>query len=96
MSKKLIWKICDFIQNKATFTVMSLNCQSISSKFEGFKLFINDLMDHHCYVDVIHLQVTWLCDAIITTTLNFLDMICTCNLISAQIMVDYLLTSNHY
>ena len=53
----------DIIRNKTTFTVLSLNCQSISSKFEEFKLFINDLMDHHCYVDVINLQETWLCDS---------------------------------
>ena len=53
----------DVIQDKTTFTVPSLNCQSISSTFEEFKLFINDLMDHHYYVDVINLQETWLCDS---------------------------------
>ena len=56
-------EMIDIIHNKTTFTVLRLNCQSISSKFEEFKLFINDLMDHHCYVDVINLQETWLCDS---------------------------------
>ena len=49
----------DLLHNKTTFTVISLNCQSIASKFDDLKYFIEDLMTHNCYIDVINLQETW-------------------------------------
>ena len=42
---------------------MSLNCRSISAKFDEFKLFVDDLMNHNCNVDIINLQESWLSDS---------------------------------
>ena len=53
----------DLLENKKTFTVMSLNCQSVASKFDEVKIFIDEMMTHNCYIDVINLQETWLGDS---------------------------------
>ena len=52
-------EMINILQNKTTFTVISLNCQSIAAKFDELKYFIEDLMTHNCYIDVINLQETW-------------------------------------
>ena len=41
------------IQNTQTFTVLSLNTQSLPAKFTDITLFIDELRTHNCYVDVI-------------------------------------------
>ena len=51
------------LENKKTFTVMSLNCQSVASKFDDLKIFIDEMITHNCYIDVINLQETWLGDS---------------------------------
>ena len=53
-------EIINLIPNKSTFTVMSLNCQSISAKFNKFEMFINYLTNHNCNADIINLQESWL------------------------------------
>ena len=52
-------EMIDLLENKKTFTVMSLNCQSVASKFDELKFFIDEMMTHNCYVDVINLQESW-------------------------------------
>ena len=47
------------LHNQTTFSVISLNCQSIASKFDEFQYFINYLLIHNCHIDVINLQETW-------------------------------------
>ena len=50
------------LQNTQTFTVLSLNTQSLSAKFTDITLFIDELRTHNCYVDVINFQETWITD----------------------------------
>ena len=44
------------IQNIQTFTVLSLNTQSLPAKFTDITLFIDELRTHNCYVDIINFQ----------------------------------------
>ena len=53
-------EMINLIHNKPTFTVMSLNCQSISANFDEFKLFIDCLTNRNCNADIINLQESWL------------------------------------
>ena len=52
-------EMIELSHNKPTFSVISLNCQSIASKFEEFQYFMNYLLTHNCHIDVINLQETW-------------------------------------
>ena len=47
------------LHNQTTFSVISRNCQSIASKFDEFKYFMNYESTHNCHIDVINLQETW-------------------------------------
>ena len=67
----------NLLEIKTTFTVMSLNCQSVAAKFDELKNFIDEMMTHKCYVDVINLQETWLGDSTYYTILQYQDMIYT-------------------
>ena len=49
----------ELLQKKTTFSVISLNCQSIASKFDEFQYFNDYLLSHNCHIDVINLQETW-------------------------------------
>ena len=42
---------------------MSLNCESVAAKFDELNFFIDEMVTHNCYVDVINLQETWLGDS---------------------------------
>jgi len=52
-------EVFNLLHKTNTFTVISLNCQSIASKFDELQYFIDDLTNHNCYIDVINLQETW-------------------------------------
>ena len=52
-------EIIELLQNKTTFSVISLNCQSITSKFDEFQYCINYLLTQNCQIYVINLQETW-------------------------------------
>ena len=53
---------CTMLQNTQTFTVLSLNTQSLPAKFTDITLLIDELRTHNCYVDVINFQETWFTD----------------------------------
>ena len=55
-------EVYTMIQNTQTFTVLSLNTQSLPAKFTDITLFIDELRTHNCYVDVINFQETWITD----------------------------------
>ena len=46
-------EVYTMLQNTQTFTVLSLNTQSLPAKFTDITLFIDELRTHNCYVDVI-------------------------------------------
>ena len=52
-------EMIELLHNQTTFSVISLNCQSIASKFDKFQYFMNYLLTHNCHIDVINLQETW-------------------------------------
>ena len=52
-------EMIELLHNKSTCSVISLNCQSIASKFDEFQYFMNYLITHNCHMDVINLQETW-------------------------------------
>ena len=51
-------------------TEPSLNSQSLMAKFTDITLFIDDLLKHNCYIDVIHLQETYIKTSLLSTKLN--------------------------
>ena len=53
-------EVYTMIQNTLTFTVLSLNTQSLPAKYTDITLFIDKLRTHNCYVDVINFQDTWI------------------------------------
>ena len=55
-------EVYTMLQNTQTFIVLSLNTQSLSTKFTDITLFIDELRTHNCYVDVINFQETWITD----------------------------------
>ena len=52
-------EMIELLHNQTTFSVISLNCQSIASKFDEFQYFMNYLLTHNCHIAVINLQETW-------------------------------------
>ena len=52
-------EMTEIVHNKTTFSVISLNGQSIASKFDEFQYFIDYLLAHNCHIDVTNLQETW-------------------------------------
>ena len=55
-------EVYTMLQNTHTFTILSLNTQSLSATFTDITLFIDELWTHNCYVDVINFQETWITD----------------------------------
>ena len=47
---------------RSYFSVLSLNCQSIHSKFDSLQILVEDLKQHDCVISAICLQETWLDD----------------------------------
>ena len=48
----------ELLHNQTTFSVISLNCQSIASKFDEFQYFMNYLLTHNRHIYVINIQET--------------------------------------
>ena len=48
------------LQNNHYFSVLSVNTQSLPAKFTDITLFVDGFLKHNCYVDVIHLQDSWI------------------------------------
>ena len=53
--------LIETLQNKkGTFTVLSVNCQSIKAKYDKILLFIEQLKQYDLYFSIICLQISWL------------------------------------
>ena len=52
-------QFCSKYSNNGNVMLMSLNIQSLPSKFDEFNVFINDLLRNKCSPDVIALQELW-------------------------------------
>jgi hypothetical protein len=56
--------MCNVLKTKSqSFTMLSLNCQSLQAKFDALKCYVTDINDKINYnISAICLQETWLCD----------------------------------
>ena len=55
-------ELIDALKKENFFTILTLNCQSISAKFQEFQIYIESLISNSCIPGVICIQETWLDD----------------------------------
>ena len=73
LKQSLYYNNLEFIkqqQNNNIFTIITLNCQSLNSKFSQLQIYIENFIKSGCMPDIICLQETWLSNEADTSLLQ--------------------------